>query len=158
MLPSRVRAMRVNRRDVGRGGETTDDEETSLADSDKLTGLRRVLRSSRVSYDGFRHGLLHEAAIREVAVGAAVLIILSALVPLTNLEHLVLILSTMLVVLVEFVNSAIERAVDRISKEHHPLSGLAKDYANVAVVIAVLMMGLSWLVIVGPVLMRWLRS
>ena len=129
-----------------------------MADGQKLTGLRRVLRSSRVSYSGFRHGLLHEAAVREVVIGAAVLIILSALLPVTNLEHLVLVLSSMLVVLVEFVNSAIESAVDRISEEHHHLSGLAKDYANVAVVIAVLMMGLSWLVIAGPLLMRWLRK
>lgn len=67
-------------------------------------------------------------------------------------------LSTMLVVLVEFVNSAIESAVDRISEEHHPLSGLAKDYANVAVVIAVLMMALSCLLIAGPLFTRWLRS
>ena len=102
--------------------------------------------------------MLHEAAIREVGIGAAVLIILSALLPVTNIEHLVLTLSTMLVVLVEFVNSAIESAVDRISEDHHPLSGLAKDYANVAVVIAVMMMGLSWLVIGGPLLMRWLFS
>jgi diacylglycerol kinase (ATP) len=128
-----------------------------LADGQKLTGLRRVIRSSRVSYDGFRHGLLHEAAIREVVIGAALLIILSALLPVTNLEHLVLVLSTMLVVVVEFVNSAIESAVDRISEEHHPLSGLAKDYANVAVVIAVLMMALSWLAVAGPLLMRWLH-
>ncbi len=129
-----------------------------MADGQKLTGLRRLLRSTRVSYAGFRHGLLHEAAIREVAIGATVLIILSAFLPVTNLEHLVLMLSTMLVVVVEFVNSAIESAVDRISGEHHPLSGLAKDYANVAVVIAVVMMGLSWLVIGGPLLMRWVRK
>ena len=117
-----------------------------------------MLRSSRVSYAGLRHGWLHEAAIREVVIGAAVLIILSAFLPVTNLEHLVLVLSSMLVVLVEFINSAIESAVDRISEELHPLSGTAKDYANVAVVIAVLMMGLSWLVIAGPLLMRGLRK
>ena len=129
-----------------------------MADGQKLTGLRRVLRSTRVSYAGFRHGFLHEAAIREVVIGAAVLMIGSTLLPVTNLEHLVLMLSTTLVVVLEFVNSAIESAVDRISEEHHPLSGLAKDYANVAVVLAVLMMGLSWLVIAGPLLMRCLRK
>lgn len=129
-----------------------------MADGQKLTGLRRVLRSSRVSYAGFRHGFRHEAAIKEVAIGAAVLVVLSAFLPVTTLEHLVLMLSTMLVLLVEFLNSAIESAVDRISELHHPLSGLAKDYANVAVVIAVLMMGLSWLFIAGPILIRWLRG
>jgi len=129
-----------------------------VADGQKLTGLRRVLRSSRVSYAAFRHGLRHDVAIKEVCLGAAVLVVLSALLPVTMLEHLVLVLSPMLVVLVEFVNSAIESAVDRISEEQHPLSGLAKDYANVAVVIAVLMLALSWVVIGGPILLRWLRG
>ncbi len=62
----------------------------------------------------------------------------------------------MLVVMVEFLNTAIEKTVDRISLDEHPLSGVAKDCANVAVVIAVLMMGLCWVVIAGPVLARWL--
>ena len=60
----------------------------------------------------------------------------------------------MLVVLVEFLNTAIETTVDRISLEEHPLTGRAKDFACVAVVIAVLMMGLCWVVIVGPVIFK----
>jgi diacylglycerol kinase (ATP) len=98
----------------------------------------------------------HEAAIREVVIGVAALTALSALLPVSSLEHLILVLCLMLVVVVEFLNSAVESAVDRISTEHHPLSGLAKDYANVAVVIAVLMACLSWIAIAGPVLMQWL--
>jgi diacylglycerol kinase (ATP) len=71
------------------------------------------------------------------------------------MEHLLLVLPMMLVVLVELVNSAIESAVNRISLEHHPLSGRAKDLASAAVGVAVLMWGLCWLVIVGPVVLRW---
>lgn len=36
----------------------------------------------------------------------------------------------------ELINSAVERAVDRISAERHPLSGAAKDMAAGAVLIA----------------------
>ena len=64
----------------------------------------------------------------------------------------------MLVVLVEFVNSAIESTVDRISLERHPLAGQAKDLGSAAVFIAVLMWGLSWRVIVGPVVVHAFRS
>ena len=64
----------------------------------------------------------------------------------------------MLVVLVEFVNSAIESVVDRISLERHPLSGQAKDLGSVAVGIAVLMSGLCWLVIAGPVVVHVFRG
>jgi diacylglycerol kinase (ATP) len=64
----------------------------------------------------------------------------------------------MLVVLVEFVNSAIETAVDRISLERHPLAGRAKDLASAAVLLAVLMSGLCWVVIAGPIAIQWLKG
>ena len=122
----------------------------------KLKGARRIVRSIRLSYAGFRYAIAHEVAIREAVIGLLILVPLSTLLPVTDLEHLILVLSMMLVVLVEFVNSAVEAAVDRISLDDHPLAGRAKDFANVAVVIAVLMMGLCWLVIAGPVVGRWL--
>lgn len=120
----------------------------------KLTRLRRIRRSLRVSYSGFRYAFANEAAIREQIIGLAILVPISALLPVTTLEHLILVLSLMLVVLVEFVNTAIETTVDRISIEEHPLAGRAKDFACVAVVVAVLMMGLCWVVIVGPVIFK----
>ena len=122
----------------------------------KLKGARRIVRSIRLSYAGFRYAIAQEVAIREAVIGLLILVPLSTLLPVTDLEHLILVLSMMLVVLVEFVNSAVEAAVDRISLDDHPLAGRAKDFANVAVVIAVLMMGLCWLVIAGPVVGRWL--
>jgi diacylglycerol kinase (ATP) len=127
-----------------------------LADVRKISGLRRLVRSCRVSFAGFVHGVRHEAAIREVMIGGIVLDVLALLLPVARLEQLILVLSVSLVVLVEFLNSAIESAVDRISTEHNPLSGLAKDYANVAVVIAVIMMGIAWFVIAGPVALDWM--
>ncbi|MCH7742622.1 MAG: diacylglycerol kinase [Proteobacteria bacterium] len=51
-----------------------------------------------------------------------------------------------------------EATVDRISVEHHPLSGHAKDLGSVAVGIAVLMSGLCWVVIAGPIAARWLSG
>ena len=87
-----------------------------------------------------------------------VLVPVGVLVPVSDIEHLLLMLSLMLVVLVELVNSAIEATVDRISLEHHPLAGQAKDLGSAAVLTAVLMTGLTWTVIVGPVLLRWWRG
>ena len=123
----------------------------------KVTGFRRIARSIRLSAVGFRYAIAHEVAIREELIALAVLVPMSALLPVTDIEHLILVLSMMLVIFAEFLNSAIESAVDRISSEHHPLAGRAKDLANTAVVIAVLMMGLCWVVIAGPVLFRYLE-
>ena len=120
-------------------------------------GLRRVVKALGYSYQGVRHAVANEAAIRQELVALAVLIPASEFLPVTQLEHLVLVLSMMLVVLVEFLNSSIEAAVDRISLERHPLAGQAKDMGSAAVGIAVLMSGLCWVVIAGPVLLRWIR-
>ena len=109
------------------------------------------------SYAGLRHAIAHEAAIRQEFIALAVLVPLSALLPVSTIEHLILVLSMMLVVLVEFLNSAIEAAVDRISLERHPLSGQAKDLGSVAVGVAVLMSGLCWLVIAGPVVISFVN-
>jgi diacylglycerol kinase (ATP) len=120
-------------------------------------GLRRLFNAVRYSYAGARHAVRNEAAIRQELIALAVLVPASALLPVGDIEHLLLILSMMLVVLVEFLNSSIEAAVDRISLDRHPLAGQAKDMGSAAVGIAVLMSGLCWLVIAGPVLVHWLH-
>ena len=120
-------------------------------------GFRRLVNALGYSFAGFRHALQHEVAIREELIALAILVPVSAVLPVSNLEHLILVLTMMLVLLVEFINSAIESAVDRISTEHHPLAGQAKDLASAAVLIAVLMWGLSWLVIVGPLVLTAFR-
>ena len=119
---------------------------------------RRLSRAISFSVSGIRHALTNEAAIRNEFISLSVLVPISALLPVTDIEHLVLVLSMMLVVLIEFINSAIEATVNRISIELHTLSKQAKDMASAAVFISVLMSGLCWTVIAGPVLLKWLRS
>lgn len=120
-------------------------------------GLRRLVNALGYSYAGVRHAVRNEAAIRQELFALAVLVPLSALLPVGDIEHLILVLSMMFVVLVEFLNSSIEAAVDRISLERHPLAGQAKDMGSAAVGIAVLMSGLCWVVIAAPVVLRWIH-
>jgi diacylglycerol kinase (ATP) len=120
------------------------------------TGLRRLVNASRNSLAGLRHALAHEAAMRQEMLGCIVLTPIALLLPVPTLELLLLVLSMLLVLLTEFVNSAIEATIDRISLERHPLSGRAKDLGSAAVATALLMTALAWIVIAGPVLLRWL--
>ena len=121
------------------------------------TGLRRLVNASRNSIAGLRHALAHEAAMRQEMFGCIVLTPIAVLLPVPAVERLLLVLSMLLVLLTEFINSAIEAAIDRISLERHPLSGQAKDLGSAAVAVALLMSALSWIVIAGPVLLRWLQ-
>ena len=62
----------------------------------------------------------------------------------TAIEHLLLIGSCLLVLLVELLNSAIEATVDRIGEEHNELSGRAKDLGSAAVLISLVIVVLIW--------------
>ncbi len=114
------------------------------------TGLRRLLNAFGYSLQGFRAAWQNEAAFREEAMLTIVLTPVALLLPVTGLEKLLLILSLLLLVLVELLNSAVEAVVDRIGPEIHPLSGRAKDLGSAAVLIACLILGLTWLFIAVP--------
>ena len=120
------------------------------------TGLRRLVNACGYSLAGLRHAMEREAAIRQELFACIVLIPAAVLLPVPAVERLLIILSMLLVVLTEFLNSAIEAAIDRISLDRHPLSGQAKDLGSAAVAVALLMSALCWIVIAGPVAMRWL--
>ena len=65
----------------------------------------------------------------------------------TAVERLMLTLPALFLLVVELLNSAVEVAIDRIGLELHPLSGLAKDLASAAVLLAIWMLALSWILI-----------
>ena len=122
----------------------------------RSSGFRRLLNAARYQSDGIRDALLHDSAIRQVSVACILLSCVALLLPITRIERLILILSLLLIVLVEYINSAIEATVDRISLDSHPLSKQAKDFASVAVAIAAIMSSLCWIMIAGPLVMAWL--
>ena len=121
-----------------------------------MGGFRRLAKAFGYSLAGLRHAVRHETALRQELLALVPLVPLACLLPVSRLEALILVLSMMGVVLTEFLNSAIESAVDRISLERHPLSGQAKDLASAAVAAALLMSALCWGVIAGPVIFHWL--
>ena len=97
---------------------------------------------------GLRHALQREAALRQELLACVALIPLAVLLPVAALERLLLVLSMLLVVLTEFLNSAIEAAIDRISLDLHDLSKRAKDQASAAVFLSVMLASGTWLTVI----------
>lgn len=116
-------------------------------------GLKRLVNAARYSMQGLSAAWRHEAAFREEAVLALVLVPVAFFLPVTTHEKALLVQATLLVPLVEILNSAIEAVVDRFGPEIHPLAGRAKDMASAAVLIALVIAGLVWLLVAGPVLL-----
>lgn len=110
----------------------------------KSRGFRRLYRASRYSLQGMRYAYRNEAAFRQEAVAALVLLPAGLWLGQTNIERALLVLTVLLVLIVELLNSALEAAVDRIGLERHVLAGVAKDMGSAAVLLALLAWALVW--------------
>ena len=65
-------------------------------------------------------------------------------VPISTGAKLILFVSTWLILLAEAINSSIERVVDLVTLEQHPLAGQAKDIGAFAVLIAFFIVLMTW--------------
>ena len=99
---------------------------------------------------------MNEAAFREECALAIVMIPIALFLPVTILEKMLLVNSVLFVLFAEITNSAIEAVVDRFGPEIHPLAGRAKDMGSAAVLFALVICGLTWLAVAGPVLWSWI--
>ncbi|MFK7853355.1 MAG: diacylglycerol kinase [Granulosicoccus sp.] len=122
----------------------------------KNTGIKRVLKAGVYSYQGLCAALKHEAAFRQEAFLAAVMVFFALWLDVSRTERVILIAVTVLVLIVELLNSSLEAVVDRIGTEHHELSGRAKDIGSAAVLVSLILWCYVWLELV--VLGLWLSS
>ncbi|MFN9943730.1 MAG: diacylglycerol kinase, partial [bacterium] len=97
------------------------------------------------SMRGLRAAFAGEAAFRQEIALAAVLIPVAVWAPFSPIERVLLIGSMLLVLITELLNSAIEKTLDRVSREDHRLTGMAKDMGSAAVLMALLVLALTWL-------------
>ena len=107
------------------------------------TGLHRLWHATRYSFDGLRAGWW-QAAFRQEALAALVLLPLSLWLGDGWVEVALLGGVVLLVLVVELLNSGIEAAVDRIGPEWHLLSKQAKDMGSAAVLLTVLLCAGVW--------------
>jgi diacylglycerol kinase (ATP) len=114
------------------------------------TGLRRILNATRYSLEGVAAAARHETAFRQELLLAAVLVPLGLWLGADGVERALLAGSVLMVLGVELLNSAVEAVVDRASPEHHELAKRAKDYASAAVMIALAVTGLVWVLLLLP--------
>lgn len=114
----------------------------------KYTGLKRILFAGYYSYKGLKHSAIHESAFRQELIAAIILIPFTFWLDISKVERLLLISTVFLVMIVELLNTSIEAVVDRISVEHHELSGLAKDLGSAAVLVSLLVFAIVWFSII----------
>ena len=107
-------------------------------------GLRRLWHALGYSATGLRAGW-QETAFRQEAMASLILLPLAFWLGRTWVEVALLAGSLVMVMVVELLNSGIERAIDRIGPEWHDLSKRAKDMGSAAVLLSLLVCGGIWL-------------
>jgi diacylglycerol kinase (ATP) len=117
----------------------------------KRTGLARLLFTIVNSGKGLAWLLKHEEAFQLEFVLALILVPVSFVFGTTTGEISLMITATLFVLVIETLNTAIEATIDRISRDYHQLSGLAKDLGSLAVTFSLII----WLVIWAPIVWRF---
>ena len=108
------------------------------------SGFARLVDATGYSMKGLKACFRTEAAFRQELALTLVLFPLSFWVAGNVVEWLLLVAPLILLLIVELLNSAVEATIDRIGDEKHELSGRAKDMGSAAVLLSLLLIGLTW--------------
>lgn len=109
----------------------------------KFTGIKRILRAFIFSRDGFKYMLREDAFRQEILLTIIASISLFFLNISLTMKTFML-ASLLFVLVVETLNTGIERIVDMATKEFHSLAKEAKDMGSLAVLISFIIAGIIW--------------
>ena len=99
---------------------------------------RSLIESFNYAVSGIIYTLKTERNMRIHLIIAILVVLLSLFFDFSRSELLLLFFTIALVLMAEMINTAIERTVDLVTDEFHPLARLAKDIAAGGVLIAAL--------------------
>jgi len=111
--------------------------------------VRRLWRATLNSWSGLKVAARSEAAFREELVALALSIPLAFFITPLAWKRLALIGVILLLLLVELLNTAIEKFSDHVTPTPHRDIGRIKDMASAAVGVALSIAGLTWLLAVA---------
>ena len=105
----------------------------------------RIVQATRNSWKGLLACTRSEQAFRQELAVFIVALPLSFFVATTLWRWVALIAALLLVMVVELLNTAIEKLADHVSSEPHPSIGRVKDMGSAAVGLSIVIAGLVWL-------------
>ena len=107
--------------------------------------MLRLWRATINSRNGLIFAARSEQAIREELIALLLAIPFAWLIGATVMRRVELVAAVVLVLVVELLNTAIEKLSDRLTTDHDPQIGRVKDMGSAAVGVALLMAGTFWL-------------
>lgn len=120
--------------------------------------MRRLVASFRYALEGLGYAVKSQRNLKIHLFFASLAICLAWLLGIRKLEWLLILLVIGLVIVLELVNTAMEAAIDLVTKDHHPLAKIAKDVAAASVLVAVILAVVVGLVVFLPEILALLYN
>lgn len=111
--------------------------------------MDRWLRATANSWNGLVAATRSEAAFRQELVALALAVPLAFVVAPDTWKRLALIAAILFLVVVELLNTAIEKLADHVTPAPDPGIGRIKDMSSAAVGVALLLAAAVWMVAIG---------
>lgn len=119
---------------------------------------QKVLRSFGFAIEGIILGIKQEKNMKIHLFFSVIALLISFLLSLSTLEWVLIIFCIGGMLAFELVNSALERVVDMVTKDYHPLAKQAKDMAAGAVFLYAIISVIIGLIIFLPKLFELINS
>lgn len=107
--------------------------------------MDRLLRATINTWKGLKAATLSEEAFRQELIALAIAVPFAFVVTEDWWKRLALIAVLVLLLIVELLNTAIEKLCDRMTRANDPAIGYVKDMGSAAVGLMILIAGLFWL-------------
>jgi diacylglycerol kinase (ATP) len=107
--------------------------------------LLRLWRATINTRNGLVFAIRSEQAVREELFALAVSLPLAWVVGASMMRRIELVAAVAMVLVVELLNTAIEKLADRLTTDHDPQIGRVKDMGSAAVGVALVTAGVFWL-------------
>ena len=111
---------------------------------------KRLINSFGYAFEGIKQAYLGEQNMRIHFFMASLVIIFGFFLKISYMEWLVCLLLIGLVIMAEFINTAVEYVVDLASPKVHPLAKAAKDTASAGVLMMAIISAVIGLIILVP--------
>jgi diacylglycerol kinase (ATP) len=107
--------------------------------------MQRLWRATINTRNGLLFAIRSEQAVREELAALMISLPLAWVIGTTAMRRIELVTAVVMVLVVELLNTAIEKLADRLTTDHDPQIGRVKDMGSAAVGVALVTAGLFWL-------------
>lgn len=101
----------------------------------KYTGIKRLIYTTKWAIDGLIYAYKNEKSLLLHAALSVVGIILGIVLKINLTEWSIILISLMVILAVELINTAMEACVDMVTLEYNELARIAKDCCGAATLV-----------------------